>query len=148
LAKRLQERFPNLILVGYEPSTFRTLNTSEKSALVKRIRDSGASLTLVGLGCPRQEVWVYEYRDALAMPLIAVGAAFDFLAGLMQEAPPLLQRAGLEWAYRLYREPRRLWRRYVYLNPMYLGHLLLQATGLRRYDPGDALRPGADLGYG
>ena len=67
----------------------------------------------MGMGCPRQEVWVYEYRSELQMPLVAVGAAFDFHAGLLPQAPTRLQRIGLEWLFRLFVEPKRLWRRYL-----------------------------------
>jgi len=97
----------------------------------------GARLTFVGLGCPRQEVWAYENRPLLPMPLIAVGAAFDFHAGGLRQAPASLQRAGLEWLFRLVMEPRRLWRRYLFLNPYYLILLGLQAAGLRRVSPSD-----------
>jgi N-acetylglucosaminyldiphosphoundecaprenol N-acetyl-beta-D-mannosaminyltransferase len=148
LQQRLRERFTSLIIAGAQASKFRTLSTPEKTATVAQIRSSGARLTFVGLGCPRQEVWAYEYRDALSMPILAVGAAFDFHAGLLREAPRQLRDAGFEWLYRLYNEPRRLWRRYVYLNPLFLGHLALQATGLKHYDPADTRAPSGELGYG
>ena len=97
---------------------------------------------------PRQEVWVYEYRDLLKMPLVAVGAAFDFHAGFLRQAPPILQRAGLEWLFRLLIEPGRLWRRYLYSNSAYLGLLALQFTGLRRFDTGLGSPPRYPLRYG
>ena len=75
---------------------------------------------LVGLGCPRQEAWAFEYREALSMPVVAVGAAFDFHSGSLPQAPELLQRVGLEWAYRLLQEPRRLWWRYLRTNTVFL----------------------------
>jgi exopolysaccharide biosynthesis WecB/TagA/CpsF family protein len=121
---------------------------AEKQLIAAEICRSGAAITFVGLGCPRQEVWVYEYREALQMPLLAVGAAFDFHAGLLSQAPARVQRWGLEWLYRLMREPRRLWRRYVYLNPLYLSLLLLQATGLRRFNPMKATPPADEMRYG
>ena len=148
LQRCLVAKFPRLVIAGAEASKFRRLSGAEKQEAVDRIRSSGAKLTLVGLGCPRQEVWAYEYREALGMPIIAVGAAFDVHAGFLKEAPRRLQEAGLEWAYRLYREPRRLWRRYVLLNPIYLGHVALQLTGLRHYDPADAPAPRDEMGYG
>jgi N-acetylglucosaminyldiphosphoundecaprenol N-acetyl-beta-D-mannosaminyltransferase len=98
-----------------------------------------------GLGCPRQEVWVYEQRARLNLPLVAVGAAFAFHAGLLPQAPAPLQRAGLEWLYRLAMEPRRLWRRYLLLNPAYVFLLALQALRLRRFDPADCRAPRAEL---
>jgi exopolysaccharide biosynthesis WecB/TagA/CpsF family protein len=148
LARNLRTRFPGLDLAGAQPSLFRRISHAEKQANVETIRRSGAALLFVGLGCPRQEVWAYEYRDALAMPLVAVGAAFDFHAGLLPQAPPWMQRSGLEWLYRLTLEPRRLWKRYVLLNPAYLALLALQATGLKRFDPQRATPPTQEIGYG
>lgn len=148
LSKRLVERFPGLVIAGMRPSRFRLLTPAEKRDVVEEIRRSGAAVTFVGLGCPRQEVWAYEYRDALAMPVLAVGAAFDFHAGLLAQAPPRLQRLGLEWAFRLLHEPRRLWRRYLLLNPAYVALLALQASHLWRFDPDHAARPAGELRYG
>jgi N-acetylglucosaminyldiphosphoundecaprenol N-acetyl-beta-D-mannosaminyltransferase len=82
------------------------------------------------------------------MPLIAVGAAFNFHAGELPQAPAALQARGLEWLYRLAREPRRLWRRYLFLNPLYLTLLFLQLTGLRTFDPNHASAPAEELLYG
>lgn len=132
LAARLERRFPGLVIAGREPSKFRRLSPGEKKELAGRITRSGARIVLVGLGCPRQEAWVYEYRNLLHMPLLAVGAAFDFLAGLQPQAPPWMQKKGLEWMYRLAREPARLWRRYLLLNPLYVVALFSEVTGLRR----------------
>jgi exopolysaccharide biosynthesis WecB/TagA/CpsF family protein len=148
LARSLCARFPGLNVVGTRASVFRQISPEEKQIVVEAIQRSGAALLFVGLGCPRQEVWVYEYRDALAMPLIAVGAAFDFHAGLLPQAPPWMQRFGLEWLHRLTHEPRRLWKRYVLLNPWYLALLALQATGLKHFDPGHATPPMHEIGYG
>jgi exopolysaccharide biosynthesis WecB/TagA/CpsF family protein len=80
----------------------------------------------VGLGCPRQETWAFEHRDLLNCPILCVGAAFDFHAGNIPQAPSWMQRGGLEWAFRLWQEPKRLWKRYVFLNPLYLILLFLQ----------------------
>jgi N-acetylglucosaminyldiphosphoundecaprenol N-acetyl-beta-D-mannosaminyltransferase len=132
LSANLQARFPGLVIAGAMPSRFRQLDCDENERMVAEIRGSGAAIVFVGLGCPRQEVWAYENRDALGLPAIAVGAAFDFHAGLLPQAPAALQRAGLEWLYRLWQEPRRLWRRYLYLNPLYVALVLLEATRLRR----------------
>jgi exopolysaccharide biosynthesis WecB/TagA/CpsF family protein len=126
LIRNLQHRFPQLIIAGSDPSKFRRISQSEKTAVVRRIQESGARVVFVGLGCPRQEVWVYEYQRDLAMPLIAVGAAFAFHAAVVPQAPPWMQNTGLEWLYRLIHEPRRLWRRYLLLNPTYLLFVLLE----------------------
>ena len=134
LIAALKSRFPSLEIVGAQPSLFRQISPEEKKAVVERISSSGAALTLVGLGCPRQEVWVYEYREALSMPLLAIGAAFDFYAGSLPQAPARLQQLGLEWAFRLVQEPARLWKRYVLLNPLFIWLLFLQKTGLKRFE--------------
>ncbi len=128
----LRHSFPGLIIAGKEPSKFRKLNHQEKKDTIDRIVRSGARIVLVGLGCPRQEVWVFEYRNLLKTPLLAVGAAFDFHAGVLSQAPPWMQKNGLEWLYRLVQEPKRLWRRYLLLNPYYIAAIFLEAIGLRQ----------------
>ncbi len=148
LSISLQQRFPELLIAGSQPSRFRRISAEEKSQIVVDIIDSGAAIVFVGLGCPRQEVWVYEYRDVLSMPLLAVGAAFDFHAGLLPQAPAVLQRLGLEWFYRFVHEPGRLWKRYVLLNPLYISLLILQATGLRIFDLTRAKPPLDEIRYG
>jgi N-acetylglucosaminyldiphosphoundecaprenol N-acetyl-beta-D-mannosaminyltransferase len=135
LVANLRQRFPTLCIAGYEPSKFRRLNEQERSEVIQRIQASGASAVFLGLGCPRQEVWAYEYRDQLHLPILAVGAAFDFFAGTLPQAPKLLQDYGLEWLYRLVQEPTRLWQRYLILNPMYLWNIFLQYIGAKRFPP-------------
>ncbi len=147
LARNLTDRFPGLVVAGMEPSRFRCLSEREDQEVDAAIGKSGARLVFVGLGCPRQEVWVYEHRDRLSMPLLAVGAAFDFHAGTLPQAPPSWQRWGLEWLFRLLREPKRLWRRYLFLNPLYLTLLFLQWSRLwvpepKRSSPPEPLRYG------
>jgi exopolysaccharide biosynthesis WecB/TagA/CpsF family protein len=129
----LRQRFPKLVIAGAETSKFRRLTDEEKLALSRRIIDSGAKGVIVGLGCPRQEVWAYEYRNLVRMPILAVGAAFDFHAGTLKQAPGYLQDRGLEWLYRLVQEPKRLWRRYLVYNTLYIFHLGLQLFRLRAY---------------
>jgi N-acetylglucosaminyldiphosphoundecaprenol N-acetyl-beta-D-mannosaminyltransferase len=148
LSKNLRERFPTLHIAGIQPSKFRRLTAAERDETVAAIRASGAAITFVGLGCPRQEVWAYEFRDALSMPLLAVGAAFNFHAGQLPQAPGFMQRRGLEWLYRLMHEPRRLWKRYLLLNPLYVSLLALQVTHLRTFDPNTAIPPSEELLYG
>jgi len=148
LRARLVGRFPALAVAGARASQFRRLSEAERDEAVEAIRASGAALTFVGLGCPRQEVWAFEMRQALSMPVIAVGAAFNFHAGLLPQAPRWLQSRGLEWLFRFLQEPRRLWRRYLLLNPIYLGLLFMQFTGMHRLDsrptppPREEVRPG------
>ncbi|KXK61805.1 UDP-N-acetyl-D-mannosaminuronic acid transferase [Micromonospora rosaria] len=130
LIPELGRKFPALKIAGVEPSKFRQVQPGEDVEIANRIRASGARLVLVGLGCPRQEVFTYAMRPLLDMPMMAVGAAFDYHAGLLKNPPPWMQKAGLEWFWRLGLEPKRLWRRYVILNPAYLGRLAAQKTGL------------------
>ena len=133
LKESLATTAPGLVIAGMEASKFRKLTSREKSAIADRIRSSGASLVFAGLGCPKQEVFAYEFCEVLSMPIVAVGAAFPFLAGLIPQAPPWMQNAGLEWLFRLTSEPKRLWRRYLYLNPAYLCLGVMQALGISRF---------------
>jgi N-acetylglucosaminyldiphosphoundecaprenol N-acetyl-beta-D-mannosaminyltransferase len=148
LGRHLTSCCPGLIVAGTQPSRFRRLSPDERRQTIEAIQRSGAAILFVGLGCPRQEVWAYEYQEALDIPLVAVGAAFDFHAGNLKRAPAPLQRVGLEWLYRLAQEPRRLWRRYLLLNPSYLVLLALQALRLHRFNPQSGIRPTSDLSYG
>jgi N-acetylglucosaminyldiphosphoundecaprenol N-acetyl-beta-D-mannosaminyltransferase len=135
LVESLRRMCPGINIVGNEPSAFRQLNPDEKGALLQRIQSSGASIVFVGLGCPRQEVFAYELRGSLSASVLAVGAAFPLLAGTLLQAPPWMQRLGLEWLFRLSAEPRRLWRRYLLLNPAYLVLVALQCFGVKRFTP-------------
>ncbi|NJR20868.1 MAG: WecB/TagA/CpsF family glycosyltransferase [Richelia sp. CSU_2_1] len=148
LSRNLCKRFPKLIIAGTQPSKFRQITPEEKQEIVQQIRSSGAAITFVGLGCPRQEVWAYEYRNDLPMPLIAVGAAYDFHAGNIAKAPEFLGKMGLEWLFRLAMEPGRLWQRYVLLNPLYIWLFLLQAFKVKYFDPKDATPPRNETLYG
>jgi N-acetylglucosaminyldiphosphoundecaprenol N-acetyl-beta-D-mannosaminyltransferase len=147
LRKNLLTRYPGLIIAGTEPSKFRNLTSQEKTELVERIHGSGARIVFVGLGCPRQEVFAYEFREAISLPLLAVGAAFPFIGGELEQAPRKLQDLGLEWLFRFSREPRRLWRRYLLLNPAYLALAGLQITGLRRFST-EGRRPTSEILFG
>jgi N-acetylglucosaminyldiphosphoundecaprenol N-acetyl-beta-D-mannosaminyltransferase len=148
LAEACHRRFPGLVIAGIEASKFRRTTQEEKREIGERIRSSGAKITLVGLGCPRQEIFAHEYRDALGMPVIAVGAAFDYLAGIRAEPPFLVQRMGLQWLHRLLQEPRRLWRRYLVLNPLYVMLLMFQGLRLWRPDPSNVRVPQRELMWG
>jgi N-acetylglucosaminyldiphosphoundecaprenol N-acetyl-beta-D-mannosaminyltransferase len=135
LVPALQQQFPALKIVGVEASKFRAVQPGEAEQIAGRITASGARIVLVGLGCPRQENFTHAMRPHLAMPVLAVGAAFDYHAGGLRKPPPWMQRYGLEWLWRLGLEPRRLWRRYLLLNPEYLARLSAQKTGLWRATP-------------
>ena len=132
-AQNLTQRFPGLKIAGMEPSKFRRLSENERLELAERIKASGANAVFLGLGCPRQETWAYEYRNLLKLPILAVGAAFDFHAGILPQAPQMMQDWGFEWLYRLLQEPKRLWQRYVILNPLYLWNVFLQYLGWKKF---------------
>ena len=146
--RNLCTMFPGIKIAGEQSSKYRQLTPEEKADVVRTIEESGARILLVGLGCPRQEVWVYEHRDALHMPMLAVGAAFDFHAGRVPQAPPVMQKAGLEWLYRLCREPARLWKRYLLLNPEYVALVALQWLRLRKFPLVVTHPPRKELRYG
>jgi len=148
LIENLKAKFPELLIAGCQPSQFRKLNEEENVAMVQRIKSSGAKITFVGLGCPRQEIWAYELGDQLNMPVFAVGAAFPFHAGMLPQAPAWMQNNGLEWLFRLLSEPRRLWKRYLYLNPAYLTLVGLQWLKLRNVDPMSTKEPTQKHRYG
>jgi N-acetylglucosaminyldiphosphoundecaprenol N-acetyl-beta-D-mannosaminyltransferase len=129
----LLAEFPALVIAGTMPSAFGQVSAGEQAARAQAIRASNADIVLCGLGCPRQEIWLYEHRQLLQKPMLGVGAAFDFIAGNKPQAPGWMQRAGLEWLFRLLQEPRRLWRRYLLLNPVYIA--LFGAQWLRLWHP-------------
>ena len=133
LAVNLRTRFPGLQIAGAYSPPFRELTAAEDEQVAQRIDRSGAAVVWVGIGQPRQEQWMARMRPRLRAPmLIAVGAAFDFHAGLVRQAPPWMGRNGLEWAYRLAREPRRLWRRYARYNPRFVTAFARQYAADRR----------------
>lgn len=135
LAATLQARFPGLSVAGTLCPPFRTLSPAEEDSMIEQINAAGAHIVWVGLGSPKQDLWMHRYRSRLNAPLlVAVGAAFDFFTGRQQQAPRWMQQSGLEWAYRLAAEPRRLWRRYLIYNPKFLWQLALQLSGVRRYE--------------
>jgi N-acetylglucosaminyldiphosphoundecaprenol N-acetyl-beta-D-mannosaminyltransferase len=132
LALNLRRRFPGIRIVGGYSPPFRPLTGEEQAAISAEINASDADVVWVGIGVPKQEKWMAALRPHLTAPvLIGVGAAFDFHAGVVPQAPPLLQRAGLEWAYRLAHEPRRLWRRYLRYNPRFVGAFARQLAKRR-----------------
>ncbi|HEX3434264.1 MAG TPA: WecB/TagA/CpsF family glycosyltransferase [Solirubrobacteraceae bacterium] len=133
LAQRLRERFAGLRIVGASSPPFRELTAAENDQEIEAINASGAKVVWVGTGQPKQELWMHEMRSRLEPPLlIGVGAAFDFHAGLISQAPAWMQRNGLEWTYRLSREPRRLWRRYARYNPRFVVGFARQYADQRR----------------
>jgi N-acetylglucosaminyldiphosphoundecaprenol N-acetyl-beta-D-mannosaminyltransferase len=121
LARSLRLRHPGLQIVGGHCPAFRPMSDAEEAAVVAEIDRARPDVVWVGIGVPKQEKWMAHMRDRLQAPvLIGVGAAFDFHAGLIPQAPAALQRLGLEWAFRLVQEPRRLWKRYLRYNPRFV----------------------------
>jgi N-acetylglucosaminyldiphosphoundecaprenol N-acetyl-beta-D-mannosaminyltransferase len=121
LTLELRRRFEGVRIVGGYSPPYRPLTGEEEAWVIDDINRSGADVVWVGTGQPKQEIWMAAIRDRLDAPLlVGVGAAFDFHAGLVPQAPSWMQRLGLEWTYRLAREPRRLWRRYARYNPRFL----------------------------
>jgi N-acetylglucosaminyldiphosphoundecaprenol N-acetyl-beta-D-mannosaminyltransferase len=134
LADRLRKRFSGLQVAGVYAPPFRPLTAEEDEAVVHRINSTHPDIVWVGLSTPKQEYWMAAHAGRLVAPvLVGVGAAFDFNAGIKQQAPSWMQRSGLEWLFRLITEPRRLWRRYLVNNPTFVVLIALQALGLRRY---------------
>jgi N-acetylglucosaminyldiphosphoundecaprenol N-acetyl-beta-D-mannosaminyltransferase len=127
LANQLRRRFPGLRIVGGYAPPYRPLTDEERDWVVGDINSSGADVLWAGTGQPKQEKWMAEFRPLLETPvLIGVGAAFDFHAGVIPQAPAWMQDSGLEWVYRLGQEPRRLWRRYLRDNPRFFAYLVRQ----------------------
>ena len=123
LSENLRRLHPRALIVGTESPPFRELNETEREEQVKRLSESGAQIVWVGLGTPKQDFEAARLARQIPAVFVAVGAAFDFVAGNKREAPMWMQRSGLEWAHRLMSEPRRLWRRYLFGNARFVGAL-------------------------
>ncbi|HEY4083223.1 MAG TPA: WecB/TagA/CpsF family glycosyltransferase [Burkholderiaceae bacterium] len=129
LRARLARDYPALQLVFAEaPGRITYEDMALDETLCRRIATAGVQILLVGLGCPKQEKWMAVHRQALPCVQLGVGAAFDFIAGTVPPSPAWVHRAGLEWAYRLIREPRRLWRRYLVTNTLFIWYLLRELS--------------------
>lgn len=129
LCQNLKEKYPEIQIVGTYSPPFRVLSEEEDNAIVQNILAQRADYVWVALGSPKQDIWMLEHKERLnRCKLMGVGAAFNFLAGRIRRAPAFMQKAGLEWLYRLTQEPRRLWRRYFLIAPRFLGvrHLTLK----------------------
>lgn len=141
LERAIARRWPGARVVGRREPPFGPLDDGVEGENIAAINESGADLVWVGMGCPKQELWMHRYRRKLrAGAVLGVGAAFDFLAGVKPQAPAWLQRHGLEWAFRLGSEPRRLWQRYALRNPLFLLLLAHQLLWQRR-PPGPGAPP-------
>jgi N-acetylglucosaminyldiphosphoundecaprenol N-acetyl-beta-D-mannosaminyltransferase len=131
---KLKERFPASVIVGIYAPPFRALTPAEDQEIVDRINASDADIVWVGLGLPKQERWMAAHVVAFpAKVMIGVGAAFDFHAGNVRQAPRWVQDIGMEWFFRLCMEPRRLWKRYFRNNPLFIAYLIAQKMGFKSY---------------
>ena len=131
VAAKLVQAYPGLQIAGTCAPPFRTHSKAERKKLISRINKSGADVLWVAFGCPKQDLWMYENRDRLNVPVVVgVGQAFDIVADRVRQAPRWARNAGLEWAFRLASEPRRLWRRYLIYNTQFVCCSALEAMGL------------------
>ncbi len=134
LAQKLTQRFPGLQVAGTYSPPFRPLSAEEDAQIVEIISATGADIVWVGLSTPKQEKWMAAHLGRLnAALMVGVGAAFDFHAGLKKQAPRWMQRSGLEWLFRLLSEPKRLWKRYLINNPLFVILVILQMLGIKKY---------------
>lgn len=124
LKNNLHKQFPNLIISGMKSPAFGEISDEQLKSDCESIQESGAKILFVGLGCPKQELLTVRMKQYLSMPILAVGAAFDFHAGTLSQAPKWMQDHGLEWLFRLWKEPRRLWKRYVVYNSKFVWAVL------------------------
>jgi N-acetylglucosaminyldiphosphoundecaprenol N-acetyl-beta-D-mannosaminyltransferase len=133
LRTRLLERFPEARIVGIWEPPFRDLNASEEERFLREVHEVKPDIMWVGLGCPKQEIFMRRYIGKLDTTLMfGVGAAFDFHTGRLQDSPVWVKRAGMQWFHRLLQDPRRLWKRYLVSNSAFLWRLALQLIGITR----------------
>jgi N-acetylglucosaminyldiphosphoundecaprenol N-acetyl-beta-D-mannosaminyltransferase len=139
VAEKLTRCYPGIQIAGICSPPFREHTRAEQNEMIAKINNSGADVLWVALGCPKQELWMYQNRDRLSVPVIVgVGQAFDLYAGRVRQAPRWARDNGLEWAFRLLGSPRRLWRRYLVYNTQFLWCLALDGLGLlQHYHPLD-----------
>jgi N-acetylglucosaminyldiphosphoundecaprenol N-acetyl-beta-D-mannosaminyltransferase len=134
LAVELRRLFPGLQVVGEYSPPFRNLTQEEEKEIEEMINQADPDIIWVGLGTPKQDLWMAKHRPNLNAPvIIAIGAAFNFHTGRIPQAPAWMQRISLEWLFRLIQEPRRLWYRYLVYNPLFVLKVIEQRLGLRKY---------------
>ena len=129
IIERAAKDFPALIIAYAFSPPFRPLTDEEDAEITARINESEPQILFIGLGCPKQENWMAAHKSKLKCVMLGVGASFDFYAGNVKESPEWLGKLGLEWLYRLTQEPRRLWKRYLILNPRFMWLAIRQLLG-------------------
>ncbi len=133
--KKYKEKYPSLNVAGYRNGYF---TTEEEQEIVERIQKSKADILLVGFGTPQKEYFVYKYKYELKVPVIhGVGGSFDVVAGKTKRAPLWMQKYGLEWFFRILQEPRRMWKRYLVTNTLFVVFILLELLGLKNFEQDD-----------
>ncbi len=134
LAEEMTKSFPNLKVVGTYSPPFRPLTKEEDAQVVELINRADPDVLWVGLGCPKQERWMFDHQKSLRAPvMVGVGAAFDFLTGRVRQAPTWMREHGLEWLFRMWQEPKRLWHRYTVYNTRFIFYSCLEASGFKRF---------------
>ncbi len=132
LQLKLKEKVPNLNIAGFHSPPFEKVTEEEKEDIIGKINRASPDVLWVGLGCPKQQLWMYEHKSKLKVPvMVGVGAAFDFLAEVKPQAPSWMRDHGLEWLFRLGSEPKRLWRRYLIANSLFLVYFLREFIRLK-----------------
>lgn len=134
LAARLKQRFPDLNVAGTYSPPFEKMTPKKDAAIVEKINRANPDIVWLGLSSPKQDFWMAEHLGKIKAPvMIGVGAAFDFHSGRVKQAPRWIQRSGLEWAFRLSQEPKRLWRRYLFDNPAFVVNVILQLMQIKQF---------------
>ena len=134
ILERAARELPKLPIVYAFSPPFRPLTAGEDAEITEEIVNSGAQILFMGLGCPKQENWMAAHKNNVSAVMLGVGASFDFYAGNVKESPEWMGNLGLEWLFRLFQEPKRLWRRYLILNPRFVWLAMLQLLGLKKFE--------------
>ncbi len=136
MIENIHKEYPNVIISGYySPPYKQAFSTEENEGFLKKMNESGADIYWISLGAPKQELWMYEnYKKLNQGVMIGIGAGFNYLAGNIKHAPEWMKNLALEWLYRLMQEPRRLWKRYLVTNTLFLWYIFLELTGLRKFE--------------
>lgn len=129
----LMDKYPGIEIVGCISTPRANWSDADDKAAVAAVQSSGANLVWAGMGTPWQDEWAARYSSLIQAPVVGMGSAFDFISGRVPWAPKWVQPTGLQWLYRLLQEPRRLWRRYLLNNPLFVFLVLLQLAGIKRY---------------
>jgi len=134
ITKRAAKEMPKLQIAYAFSPPFWSLTDEEAALIVKEINEKSPDILFIGLGCPKQENWMWAHKDKLKAVMLGVGASFDFYAGNVKESPEWMGKLGLEWLFRLTQEPKRLWKRYLILNPRFIWLATLQLLGLKGFE--------------